>query len=147
MNKDDFKELFKEPLVELDEFSKEIKKIKDIINLIIDNFDLLKDNITDEQVGELSSEMNIKVSEIIVIIKDIMTDSKKLEAFINEIKLLKRKRENKLNKNKNDDEYDMDIDDIITQITKYKPTKKTKMPLPNQPNQPNQHPYWKIVGK
>jgi len=106
MNKEEVRDLFQDPLDELDEFIKEIEKVKKIINLIIENFDLLKDDVTDEQIGEVSSEINIKVSKMIAIIKDIFSDSKKLEAFIHEIKLLKRKRDKKLGKddkeNKND---------------------------------------------
>jgi len=100
MEKEDIKNLFKEPLEELDVFSKEIQKIKNLINLIIDNFDILKDGISDEQIAEISSDINIKSSKAVSIIKDILSDSKKLESFIHEIKLLKRQRDKKLGKNK-----------------------------------------------
>jgi len=88
MNKEEFTELFQDQLSELDEFSKDIKNIKDLINLIIENFDLLKDDITDEQVGDVSSDIDIKISKLNSVIKDILSDTKKLKAFINEIKLL-----------------------------------------------------------
>jgi methyl-accepting chemotaxis protein len=155
MNKEEVKDLFQDPLAELDEFANEIQKIKNLINLIIENFDLLKEDITDEQVGEVSSEINVKVSKIIALIKDIMSDSKKLEAFINEIKLLKRKREKKLNKNKKD----FDIDKLMEELEKMKqipiipnpwspqnpwlqPQPKINQPYtsPNLPPKPN----WKI---
>lgn len=113
MNKDELKDLFQEPLAELDEFTKEIQKTKNLINIIIENFDLIKDDITDEQIGEVSSEINIKVSKIIVLIKDILVDSKKLEAFINEIKLLKRKRDKKLGKDKSLLDYDKIFEEML----------------------------------
>lgn len=50
MNKDEIRELFQEQLSELDEFENNIKKIRNLINLIIENFDLLKDDITEEQI-------------------------------------------------------------------------------------------------
>lgn len=98
MNKDEFSDLFKDQLSELNEFSTDIENIKRLINLIIENYDLLKDDTTDEQIGEVSSDINIKISKINSLIKDILSDSKKLKAFIHEIKLLKRKREKKLGK-------------------------------------------------
>ena len=100
MNKDEIRDLFQEQLSELDEFENDIKKIRNLINLIIENFDLLKDDITEDQIGEVSSDVDIKLSKIIALVKDILSDSKKLESFIHEIKLLKRKREKKLNDNK-----------------------------------------------
>lgn len=100
MNKDEIRELFQDQLSELDEFENDIKKIRRLINLLIENFDLLKDDITEEQIGEVSSDINIKLSKIIAFIKDILSDSKKLESFVHEVKLLKRKREEKLRKNK-----------------------------------------------
>jgi hypothetical protein len=152
MNKEEVKDLFQDPLTELDEFANEIQKIKNLINLIIENFDLLKEDVTDEQVGEVSSEINVKVSKIIALIKDIMSDSKKLEAFINEIKLLKRKREKKLNKGKKED---WDIDKLMEELKKMKqiPLKQNPWLQPNDPyQQPYQQPYtspnlppnWKI---
>ena len=100
MNKDELRDLFNDQLQDLNNFENDIKRIKDLINLIIENFDLLKDDITDEQIGEVSSDINIKASKINSIIQDILSDSKKLESFINEIKLLKRKRDKKLKKDK-----------------------------------------------
>ena len=135
MNKEEVRDLFQDPLAELDEFAKEIQKIKDLINLIIENFDLLKEDVTDEQVGGVSSEINVKVSKIIALIKDIMSDSKKLEAFINEIKLLKRKRENKLNKGKKED---FDFDELMKEIEKIK---KQNPPITNPWIQPKPQPY------
>ena len=135
MNKEEVRDLFQDPLAELDEFAKEIQKIKDLINLIIENFDLLKEDVTDEQVGGVSSEINVKVSKIIALIKDIMSDSKKLEAFINEIKLLKRKREKKLNKGKKED---FDFDELMKEIEKIK---KQNPPITNPWIQPKPQPY------
>lgn len=139
MNKEEVRDLFQDPLADLDEFAKEIQKIKDLINLIIENFDLLKEDVTDEEVGELSSEINVKVSKIIALIKDIMSDSKKLEAFINEIKLLKRKREKKLNKDKK--EEDWDLDKFLEEMEKMKKQTPTS-PWTTRPKpQPYQQPY------
>ena len=128
MNKEEVKDLFQDPLAELDEFANEIQKIKNLINLIIENFDLLKEDVTDEQVGEVSSEINVKVSKIIALIKDIMSDSKKLEAFINEIKLLKRKREKKLKKG---EKKDYDFDELVKELEKMK-----QIPNPWSPQKP-----------
>lgn len=100
MNKQDFQELFEEQLTELNNFEAEIKKIKELINLLIENFDLLKDDVTDEQIGEVSSDIKIKSIKLNALIKELLSDSKKLEAFLHEIKLLKRKREKKLSKDK-----------------------------------------------
>jgi DNA repair exonuclease SbcCD ATPase subunit len=152
MNKEEVKDLFQDPLAELDEFANEIQKIKNLINLIIENFDLLKEDVTDEQVGDVSSEINVKVSKIIALIKDIMSDSKKLEAFINEIKLLKRKREKKLKKG---EKKDYDFDELMKELEKMKqiPLKQNPWLQPNNPyQQPYQQPYtspnlppnWKI---
>jgi methyl-accepting chemotaxis protein len=154
MNKEEVRDLFQDPLAELDEFANEIQKIKNLINLIIENFDLLKEDVTDEQVGEVSSEINVKVSKIIALIKDIMSDSKKLEAFINEIKLLKRKREKKLNKGKKD----FDLEKLMEELEKMKQIPITPNPWSpqnpwlqppkiNQPQpytSPNLPPNWKI---
>lgn len=138
MNKEELKDLFEEPLAELDEFAKEIQKIKNLINLIIENFDLLKEDVSDEQIGEVSSEINIKVSKIIALIKDILSDSKKLEAFINEIKLLKRKRDKKLGKDKNKD-IDFDFEKLVEELEKMKKAN----PSPYRPYEPYIDPYIK----
>ena len=98
MNKSEVRDLFSDQLRELQEFEIEIKRIKNLINLIADNFDLVKEDITDEQIGDVSSSISIKSAKINSFIKDILSDSKKLESFINEVKLLKRKREIKLKK-------------------------------------------------
>jgi methyl-accepting chemotaxis protein len=153
MNKEEIRDLFQDPLTELDEFQKEIQKIKDLINLIIENFDLLKEGVTDEQIGEVSSEINVKVSKIIALIKDILSDSKKLEAFINEIKFLKRKREEKLGKNKKKEEDDLDeLLERMRRITSPIDPNEWKKnippyinPQPNtEPNKKTDYPYWKI---
>lgn len=150
MNKEELKDLFEEPLAELDEFAKEIQKIKNLINLIIENFDLLKEDVSDEQIGEVSSEINIKVSKIIALIKDILSDSKKLEAFINEIKLLKRKRDKKLGKDK---KKDLDFEKLMEELEKMKKIQikddspwKIQPPYTNPyiPNQKPQKQNWKI---
>ena len=101
MNKGELQELFNDQLKDLNDFENNIKRVKDLIYLIIENFDLLKEDVTDEQIGDISSDINIKVSKINSMIQDILSDTKKLESFINEIKLLKRKRDKKLNKDKN----------------------------------------------
>ena len=98
MNKSEVRDLFSDQLNELQEFEIEIKKVKKLINLIVDNFDLVKEDITDDQIGDVSSTISIKSTKLNSIIKDILSDSKKLESFINEVKLLKRKRDIKLKK-------------------------------------------------
>jgi methyl-accepting chemotaxis protein len=146
MNKEELKDLFEEPLAELDEFTREIQKIKKLINLIIENFDLLKDDITDDQIGEVSSEINVKMSKIISLIKDVMSDSKLLESFIHEIKLLKRKRNKKLGKK--DDITKEDLAELIEKLKRNFPyTQPYTQPYIPQ-TQPKKHPYlppdWKI---
>ena len=96
MNKTDFCDLMKEHLEELDTFDSEIKKVKKLIYLVSDSFEFLKSDITDEQIFRLSSELGVKSTKINSLIKDIFSDSKKLESFLNEIKILKRKRERKI---------------------------------------------------
>lgn len=146
MNKEEVKDLFEEPLKELDAFAEEIQTIKNLINLIIENFDLLKEDVTDEQIGEVSSEINIKVGKIISIIKDILADSKKLESFINEIKLLKRKRDNKLNKNKTKikDNFFEELLKELDRLKKYKKEKEEWEPYkhPFGPYSPSKKPDW-----
>jgi len=92
MNKDDVEELFKESLAELDVYANEVRKVKQVIRMVIENIDLVKDDVTDEQIASMSSDVKLKVNRAIAIVKDILADSKELESFINEIKLLKRKR-------------------------------------------------------
>lgn len=53
MNKDEFKELFEEQLKEIDEFNNEINRVKKKINNIIDNYDLMKNDVTDEEILEV----------------------------------------------------------------------------------------------
>ena len=149
MNKDELRELFSESLTDLDEFQKDVQRIKDLINLIIENFDLLKDDITDEQIGDISSSINFTSVEIIVLIKDLLSDSKKLESFLHEIKLLKRKREKRLNKD-NDINWDKNgkLQKMIERIKKIQPnntpssfppysTPPSFPPLPMYPPKPN----------
>lgn len=102
MIKQDIKELFEEQLKELSEFENDVRDVKKRINNIIDNLDLLKNDITDEEILNVFSQMNIKTSKLKSDIDDITSDSKKLQSFLDELKLLKRKRENKLKKEKED---------------------------------------------
>jgi len=111
MNKEEIKDLFQDSLLELSDVSKDIRKTIYFVELVIDNIDLLKDDVTEEDICEISSSFKIKVSELSAVIKDVLSDSIKLEAFINEVKILKRKREKKLNSIKVDDIYDFFDDD------------------------------------
>lgn len=115
MNKQEFQELFEEQITELNNFEAEIKKIKELINLLIENFDLLKDDVTDEQIGNVSSDIAIKSVKLNALIKELLSDSKKLEAFLHEIKLLKRKRDKKLNKDKKEPTR-KDLEEILKQL-------------------------------
>lgn len=76
MNRSEVSDLFSDQLNELQDFEIEIRKVKKLINLIIDNFDLLKDDITDEQIGDVSSSISIKSAKLNSFIKDILSDSK-----------------------------------------------------------------------
>jgi hypothetical protein len=105
MNKDEIKDLFQNQLKELDEFEKEIKSVKRLINSVIYNFELLDSNITDEQITEVFSNLNIKSSKLNSIVKDMMSDSKKMESFLNQVKLLKIKRDAKLIEKQQMDNY------------------------------------------
>ena len=131
MNKDEFSDLFKDQLTELNEFSTDIENIKRLINLIIENYDLLKDDTTDEQIGEVSSDINIKISKINSLIKDILSDSKKLKAFIHEIKLLKRKREKKLGKS-DKKETTTEFERLLKDLKEREISKNKIIPNPNQ---------------
>lgn len=102
MDKQDIKELFEDQLKELSEFENDVRDVKKRINNIIDNLDLLKNDVTDEEILDVFSKMNIKTSKLKSDINDITSDSKKLQSFLDELKLLKRKRENKLKKEKED---------------------------------------------
>jgi hypothetical protein len=134
MNKDEIRDLFQEQLSELEDFEKEIKKIRDLINLIIENFDLLKDDVTEEQIGEVSSDVNVKLSKVIALVKDILSDSKKLESFIHEIKLLKRKREKKLAKGKvTESERSMNLEDLLKSLGQLELEKIKKQKYDNNP--------------
>jgi len=106
MNKEEIKELFQDSLDELSDVSKDIQKIGKLTDLVFDNIDLLKDDVTEEDIVEISSSLKIKVSELSAVIKDALSDSKRLESLINEIKLLKRKREKKLNSIKEINDFD-----------------------------------------
>lgn len=153
MNKDEISDLFQEQLSELEDFEKEIKKIRDLINLIIENFDILKDDVTEEQIGEVSSDVNVKLSKVIALVKDILSDSKKLESFIHEIKFLKRKREKKLAKGKVTEKSDksMNLEELLKSVRQLeieKIKKKydyTKEPLKKYPYTKNYPPNkWDI---
>lgn len=137
MNKDELQELFNDQLKDLNDFENNIKRVKDLIYLIIENFDLLKEDVTDEQIGDISSDINIKVSKINSMIQDILSDTKKLESFINEIKLLKRKRDKKLNKDKNkkDDSKLRSLEELLNKINSNKTyeEKRNITPLKNDP--------------
>ena len=139
MNKDELRDLFQEQLSELNNFEKDINKIRDLINLIIENFDLLKDDITEDQIGEVSSDVNIKLSKVIALVKDILSDSKKLESFIHEIKLLKRKRENRLKRNNTKKESN-DLAELIKEMQKQQ-TQKQIQTFPQLPLIPLKNPY------
>lgn len=52
--------------------------------------------------------MNIKTSKLKSDINDIASDSKKLQSFLEELKLLKRKREEKLKK----DDFDKYLNEL-----------------------------------
>ena len=141
MNKEEAMDLFQEQLSELDNFEKDIKEIRKLINLIVENIDLLKDDVTEDQIGEISSDVNVKISKVIALVKDILADSKKLKSFIHEIKLLKRKREAKLKKNSKDNE--IDLNELADLLKKFKDDQnKNKKILPKQPyKNPWENPY------
>jgi len=144
MNKDEIRDLFQEQLSELEDFEKEIKKIRDLINLIIENFDLLKDDVTEEQIGEISSDVNIKLSKVIALVKDILSDSKKLESFIHEIKLLKRKREKKLAKGKvTESNRSMNLEDLLNSLRQLEIEKIKKQKYKDYTKEPLKNPYTK----
>ena len=144
MNKDEIRDLFLEQLSELEDFEKEIKKIRDLINLIIENFDLLKDDVTEEQIGEISSDVNIKLSKVIALVKDILSDSKKLESFIHEIKLLKRKREKKLAKGKvTESNRSMNLEDLLNSLRQLEIEKIKKQKYKDYTKEPLKNPYTK----
>lgn len=140
MNKEEAMDLFQEQLSELDNFEKDIKEIRKLINLIVENIDLLKDDVTEDQIGEVSSDVNVKISKVIALVKDILSDSKKLKAFIHEIKLLKRKREAKLKKNSKEE---VDLNELSELLKKFKDDQnKNKKILPKQPyKNPWENPY------
>lgn len=141
MNKQDFQELFEEQLTELNNFEEEIKKIKELINLLIENFDLLKDDVTDEQIGEVSSDIKIKSIKLNALIKELLSDSKKLEAFLHEIKLLKRKREKKLNKDK---PTRKDFDEILQKLQLEKLLNNNKLELEREKQKYKNYPIKKV---
>lgn len=144
MNKDELHDLFKGQLYDLEVFEKNIKRIKDLIYLIIENFDLLKEDITDDQIGDVSSDINIKVSKINSMIQDILSDTKKLESFINEIKLLKRKRDKKLDKDKNKEEDSKlkSLEELLKKLNSGEIYKEKINPkITTFPNKPIKHPY------
>lgn len=144
MNKDELQELFKDHLNDLTDFENNIKRVKDLIYLIIENFDLLKDDATDEQICDISSEINIKASKINSLIQDILSDSKKLESFINEIKLLKRKRDKKLGKDKNKEDNSKlkSLEELLKKLNSGEIDKEKINPkITTFPNKPIKHPY------
>ena len=140
MNKEEAMDLFQEQLSELDNFEKDIKEIRKLINLIVENIDLLKDDVTEDQIGEISSDVNVKISKVIALVKDILSDSKKLKAFIHEIKLLKRKREAKLKKNSKEE---VDLNELSELLKKFKDDQnKNNKIFPKQPyKNPWENPY------
>lgn len=72
--------------------------------MIIENHDILNFE-SDENICKISSDMDIKMSELNTTLKRLTTDTKKLKKNINEIKLLKRKRELKLSKKEEKQEH------------------------------------------
>jgi len=115
MTKDDIAELFKNQLVELDDFKLQIIGVESLINKFIEHFELLDDDITDEQITDIFSDINVKSSKLNSIIFDIKSDSKKLESFLNQVKLLKFKRDEKLKKYDDDDD-DKDMYSIFSYV-------------------------------
>ena len=136
MNKEEAMDLFQEQLSELDNFEKDIKEIRKLINLIVENIDLLKDDVTEDQIGEISSDVNVKISKVIALVKDILSDSKKLKAFIHEIKLLKRKREAKLKKNSKEE---VDFNELSELLKKFKDDQNKNNKI--EPKQPYINPW------
>jgi hypothetical protein len=127
MEKDDVKILSEGILEEIDEFIDKSKKIKKIIQLFIDNVDLLRENYSEEEITSLFSKIDIDISNLNSVLSIIFSDSKKLKSFLHEIKLLKRKRQQKLD----DKESELNIDEYIKLLEKM-----------NKPNTPN--PYTPI---
>lgn len=107
MNKlehDEISDFFDDKLKELENTKGEIENIVNTINLIIENSDIIKPD-SDEQLINISTDIEIKNSKIKSLLSEMVVDTKKLKSLLNEIKLLKRKRELKLNRD-DDSQYD-----------------------------------------
>jgi len=81
---------------EVDNIIENSKKIKKILQIFVDNPDIISENNSDDEVELVLKTMDIKVSDINSIVSSLLCDSKKLNSFLHEIKLLKRRREEKL---------------------------------------------------
>jgi len=116
---------------EVDDFIEKAEKIKKILQTFIDNADLLSDESTDEEVALVFKKIDIKVSDVNSMLSSLLSDSKKLNSFLHEIKLLKRKRVERLNKDKKND-----LSEWLEEMNKNKfkpPYSPTYPPSPSSP--------------
>ena len=98
MKKSDINNLSDSILEEVEDFITKANKIKKIISTFKNDIDLMKDDITESEVVSIFRKLDIDVSDVNSSLSSLLGDSKKLHSFLNEVKLLKRRREERLNK-------------------------------------------------
>ena len=110
----------------------------------------MKDDITEEEVISIFRKLDIDVSDVNSSLSSLLSDSKKLQSFLNEVKLLKRRREERLNKETNPaDDYlsEESVNEILKKLAEErKRHKQTQYPSPPSitPNDPFGNPPGKI---
>jgi len=121
---------------EVGDFIEKAKKIKKILKTFIDNADLLSDESTDEEVALVFKNIDIKISDVNSVLSSLLSDSKKLNSFLHEIKLLKRKRVERLNRDKKND-LDTWLKEMNKNKNKNTPYSPIYPPSPYSPIYPN----------
>lgn len=111
MKPDEAKILSESLLEELDSLTNDINRVRNVVETFNDNCDLLNDDVTIEEIAEVFKQLDDETIDVSIEIKKIFKNSKKLKDFLHEIKLLKRKRLERLKRrNQEDDEYRLKIE-------------------------------------
>lgn len=108
MKKEEAKDISSSIIEEIDDFIEKAEKTKKILLSFVDNIDILSEDCTDEEIITIFNKIDINISDINSFLSHLLSDSKKLESFIHQIKLLKRKRDKKIKK-----EEDKSLDELI----------------------------------
>ena len=109
MIKDEAKILSESLLEELDSLTNDINRVRNVVETFNDNCDLLNDDVTIEEIAEVFRQLDDETIDVSIDMKKVFKNSKKLKDFLHEIKLLKRKRLERLNKKTLEDDAKIEI--------------------------------------